>query len=74
MNYLLLTHEPAAASAMRNASMPVVFQAARWITAGWALLKGVAPYAAIELLLPGGSILAILLWLYRKRPARLAAT
>jgi hypothetical protein len=34
--------------------------------AAWAVLKGVAPYALIELLLPGGSILAILCWLYRR--------
>ena len=39
--------------------------------AGWmgrvvALLKGLGPYAAIELLLPGGSVIALLLWLYRR--------
>lgn len=33
----------------------------------WRALKGLAPYVAIELLLPGGTILAILCWLYRKR-------
>lgn len=37
------------------------------ITALWRALKGVAPYAAIELILPGGTLLAILFWLYRKR-------
>ena len=26
-----------------------------------------APYAAIELILPGGSLIAIVLWLYRRR-------
>jgi len=29
-------------------------------------LKGLAPYAAIELVLPGGSVLALLLWVYRR--------
>jgi len=32
-----------------------------------ALLRGLGPYAAIELLLPGGSIIALLIWLYRHR-------
>ena len=31
------------------------------------MLKQVAPYAAIELILPGGTLLAILFWLYRRR-------
>jgi hypothetical protein len=31
------------------------------------LLRNVGPYAAIELLLPGGSILALLYWGYRHR-------
>jgi hypothetical protein len=51
------------------------------IRAMWEALKEFAPYAAIELLLPGGSILAILCWLYRKRqvashsaPAKAALT
>jgi hypothetical protein len=30
-------------------------------------LRELAPYAAIELVLPGGSLLALLLWLYRRR-------
>jgi hypothetical protein len=29
--------------------------------------KAVAPYALIELILPGGSVIALLLWLYRRR-------
>jgi hypothetical protein len=33
----------------------------------WGVLKELAPYAAIELVLPGGTILAILCWLYRRR-------
>jgi hypothetical protein len=30
-------------------------------------LKALAPYALIELILPGGSVMALLLWLYRQR-------
>ena len=32
-----------------------------------ARLKALAPYALIELILPGGSVMALLLWLYRRR-------
>ena len=32
-----------------------------------ARLKVLAPYALIELVLPGGSVMALLLWLYRRR-------
>jgi hypothetical protein len=31
-----------------------------------AKLREFAPYAAIELILPGGSLMALLLWLYRR--------
>lgn len=31
-----------------------------------AKLRGVAPYAAIELVLPGGSVIALLLWLHSR--------
>jgi hypothetical protein len=30
-------------------------------------LRDLAPYAAIELILPGGSLMVILLWLYRRQ-------
>jgi hypothetical protein len=33
------------------------------------VLRRFGPYAAIELLLPGGSLLALLLWLYRRHRA-----
>jgi hypothetical protein len=32
-----------------------------------AKLRAVAPYALIELMLPGGSVMALLLWLYRRQ-------
>jgi hypothetical protein len=30
-------------------------------------LRQIAPYAAIELILPGGSLMALMLWLYRRK-------
>jgi hypothetical protein len=38
-----------------------------WIARLPALLRRLGPYAAIELLLPGGSIIALLIWLCRHR-------
>lgn len=38
-----------------------------WIAGVPALLRSLGPYAAIELLLPGGSVIALLIWLYRHR-------
>ena len=40
---------------------------AAWSGGVVAVLKDLAPYAAVELVLPGGSILALLLWLYRRQ-------
>ena len=37
-----------------------------------AKLRQLAPYAAIELVLPGGSLMAVLLWLYRRQKTRRA--
>jgi len=45
---------------------------AGWAARGVALVRSLGPYAAIELLLPGGSVLALLLWLYRRRQRTLA--
>lgn len=39
------------------------------IRAIWGVFRALAPYAAIELILPGGTLLAILCWLYRRRVA-----
>ena len=36
------------------------------LVSGLAALRALAPYAAIELLLPGGSLIALVLWLYRR--------
>lgn len=36
------------------------------IMRGLAGVRELGPYAAIELLVPGGSVFAVLLWLYRR--------
>jgi hypothetical protein len=41
-----------------------------WTILALAKLKDFAPYAAMELILPGGSVLALSLWLYRRRRKR----
>jgi len=38
-----------------------------YATAIFARLREFAPYAAIELVLPGGSLMALALWLYRRQ-------
>jgi len=57
---------------MRSAIIPahLVFGHTRlvgWFRQGVQVLKALGPYAAIELLLPGGSLLALLLWFARRR-------
>ena len=44
-----------------------------WLRRGAAGLRSVAPYAAIELLLPGGSLMALGLWALQRRAKRKAA-
>ena len=41
-----------------------------WMARAIPQLKELAPYAALELVLPGGSLMAILLWLYRRGQSR----
>lgn len=43
-----------------------------YVTAIAGKLRRLAPYAMIELILPGGSLLALLLWLYRRHRNALA--
>ena len=40
--------------------------AALWLKHALALLRSIGPYAAIEILLPGGTLIALLLWLSRQ--------
>ncbi len=42
---------------------------ARWAVRAVEGLCKLGPYAAIEILLPGGSLFALLLWLYRRYKA-----
>ena len=44
----------------------VAVTAAFWLKRGLALLRSIGPYAAIEILLPGGTLIALLLWLARQ--------
>jgi hypothetical protein len=39
---------------------------AAWIARIGTILRELGPYAAIEILLPGGTLVALLLWLYRR--------
>jgi hypothetical protein len=67
---------------MTLANSMSILKGATWRDARWTLalrnwggtaaavivrLKALAPYALIELVLPGGSVMALLLWLYRRR-------
>jgi hypothetical protein len=67
---------------MTSANSISILKGATWRNARWTLarriwggyaavvivrLKALAPYALIELVLPGGSVMALLLWLYRRR-------
>jgi len=38
----------------------------QWLSRFTGQLGAFGPYLAIELILPGGSVLALLLWLYRR--------
>ena len=46
---------------------PVFKKLPLWITRGLGKCRELAPYAAIELILPGGSLIALVLWFYRRR-------
>jgi hypothetical protein len=67
---------------MSSANTTSILKGSDWREAGWlpavrnwsgstaaviVRLKALAPYALIELVLPGGSLMALLLWLYRRR-------
>ena len=46
---------------------PVAPKLGAYTAAVVAKLRAVAPYALLELILPGGSMMALLLWLYRRQ-------
>jgi|SRR5271167_5000408 len=47
--------------------MPVPSKFGAYAMTVIAKLRDLAPYAAIELVLPGGSLMALLLWIYRRQ-------
>ena len=52
----------------RNARCtPPAWKLSAQTTALVAKVRAIAPYALIELILPGGSVMALLLWLYRRQ-------
>ena len=55
---------PSGTRLARTPSAP--WQLSAYAAAVFAKVRDLAPYAAIELILPGGSLLALLLWLYRR--------
>jgi hypothetical protein len=67
---------PAVKSSLRGAVELAMERStlASWAARALALLRSLGPYAAIELLLPGGSVLALLLWLYRRQRRTVAAS
>ena len=38
----------------------------KWFRKGLEGVRELGPYAAVELVLPGGSVIAVLMWLYRR--------
>jgi hypothetical protein len=55
-----------AVSAANREIAPGGVRIATRLARGLTALRQLAPYAAIELLLPGGSLIALVLWLYRR--------
>jgi hypothetical protein len=45
---------------------PTRSRLAAWLARIGTILRQLGPYAAIEILLPGGTLMALLLWLYRR--------
>jgi hypothetical protein len=52
--------------------MHMVTPRVNWIPRVASSLRALGPYAAIELLLPGGSLIALSLWAYRHRSKLMA--
>lgn len=61
------------AATLPKGPVPVPRKLWTYAAAIMAKLKVLAPYAMIELILPGGSLMALLLWLYRRHGAALLA-
>jgi hypothetical protein len=63
----ILNARPAPSGSRDAPGTPALRQLNAWVAVVVAKLRELAPYAAIELVLPGGSLVAILLWLYRRQ-------
>jgi hypothetical protein len=50
-------------------SAPALRKLSAYVACVVSKLRKLAPYAAIELFLPGGSMIALLLWLFRRQKA-----
>ena len=55
------------AQTLGGAQLPVPANFKGWKGRIVRAVRVLGPYAAIELLLPGGSVIALLLWLYQRR-------
>ena len=60
------THETGMCNHQCQRRKAVKFLPSRLLAAG----RTFGPYVSIELVMPGGALLALLLWLYRMSPAR----
>lgn len=45
----------------------MLFARINWITRVLAAMRGLGPYAALELIVPGGTLIAVSLWAFRHR-------
>jgi len=45
----------------------------RWGSRIFGKLRQLGPYVAVELILPGGSLIALALWIYNRKQARAAS-
>ena len=52
--------------AMPAAQMPGRGALAAWASRAVRILRQIGPYAAIEIILPGGTLIAVGLWLWRR--------
>jgi hypothetical protein len=75
INRLLHRKKRRAGRRSMNALIPYILNPVRllanvgladWLARGIAAVRAIGPYAAIEIILPGGTLLAFLLWLYRR--------
>jgi hypothetical protein len=53
-------------SALNALHLPAALKLSSYAAIVVSKLRAVAPYALMELILPGGSVMALLLWLYRR--------